>query len=47
MTRFPGICQAARDLGVSRLHLYMVLVGMRVSHRLTRRWKEWNRARAA
>jgi hypothetical protein len=38
---FPGITQAARDLNVSRIHLWNVLVGRRISHRLSRRWKAW------
>lgn len=33
-TRFPRIVADARDLGVSRIHLYLVLTGGRISHRL-------------
>lgn len=33
-TKFPGIVAAARDLGVSRIHLYYVLIGERESKRI-------------
>jgi len=33
-TRFPGICSAAVELGVSRQHLYFVLTGERRSPRI-------------
>lgn len=32
--RFPGIVTAARELGVSRIHLYYVLTGHRANKRL-------------
>ena len=32
-TRFPWICRAAAELGVTRNHLYFVLVGERKSPR--------------
>lgn len=32
--RFPGICGAAKQLGVNRVHLYLVLSGQRESKRL-------------
>ena len=35
VTRFPGICAAARELGVTRNHLYQVLAGIHTSRRLT------------
>lgn len=38
--RFPGICRHANLLGVHRIHLYHVLVGSRISHSLTRRYKD-------
>jgi len=38
--RFPGICAAARELGVTREHLYRVLSGQRVSHSLLRRYHQ-------
>lgn len=38
--RFPGIAADARKLGVTRPHLWMCLVGQRVSARLTRRYQE-------
>lgn len=37
--RFPGIMEAAKRLGVHRNHLYLVLRGDRVSHRLTRAYR--------
>ena len=37
--RFPGICRHAQELGVHRIHLYQVLAGKRVSHRLMRDYK--------
>jgi hypothetical protein len=33
-TRFPGICEDAKALGVSRSHLYFVLTGERKSPRI-------------
>jgi hypothetical protein len=36
--RFPGIIDAARRLGVSRVHLYLVLSGRRESRSLTLRY---------
>lgn len=33
-TRFPGIVEHARALGVSRIHLYFVLTGVRRSPRI-------------
>ncbi|HMP73851.1 MAG TPA: hypothetical protein PKE55_11375 [Kiritimatiellia bacterium] len=33
-TRFPGICEHARKLGVSRVHLWYVLTGERKSPRI-------------
>ena len=33
-TRFAGICTVAKDLGVTRQHLYFVLVGERRSPRI-------------
>jgi len=32
--RYPGICEAAKELGVNRSHLYRVLSGERVSPRI-------------
>ena len=40
-TVFPGITKAARDLQISRAHLYAVLVGERKSGRTLRRWGAW------
>lgn len=37
--RFPGICAAARELGVTRVHLYLVLTGQRESRNLTARYR--------
>lgn len=39
-TRFPGLLDAAKKLGVHRNHLYLVLSGRRVSHSLTERYAE-------
>jgi len=41
-TRFPGIVEHARQLGVTRVHLYMVLSGARVSRSLMRRYAAIN-----
>jgi len=38
--RFPGICGMARKLGVSREHLYRVLIGQRTSWSLKKRYEE-------
>lgn len=43
VVRFAGICAAARLLGVSRMHLYHVLAGLRISHRLSADWTRINR----
>ena len=43
-SKYPGICKAALDLGVSRVHLWKVLTGRRESASLMRRWEEWNSA---
>jgi hypothetical protein len=43
ITRFPGICADARALGVSRIHLYYVLMGQRHSKSLTRRYRDLQR----
>ena len=34
--RFPGLVEHAKRLGVSRIHLYFVLTGQRVSPRISR-----------
>lgn len=39
--QFPGITRAARELRVSRTHLWSVLTGARVSASLKRRWEAW------
>lgn len=36
--RFPGVASAAKALGCSKGHLWAVLAGQRVSHRLSRRY---------
>lgn len=38
---FPGITKAARDLEISRAHLFAVLNGHRQSGRTIRRWNAW------
>jgi hypothetical protein len=38
---FPGITKAARDLSISRAHLFAVLTGERSSRRTLRRWNAW------
>ncbi len=37
--RFPGICHAAKELGVSRIHLWFLLTGQRTSPGLLRRYQ--------
>jgi len=37
--RFPGICEDAATLKVSREHLYRVLTGQRISHSLLKRYR--------
>ena len=41
--RFPGICEDAFRLGVSREHLYRVLTGERKSKSLLKRYTEMKR----
>lgn len=43
LAKYPGICEAAKALGVHRIHLYLVLSGKRQSHRLKRRYQELKR----
>lgn len=38
--RFPGLVNAADTLGVHRNHLYLVLSGKRISHRLKLRYEQ-------
>jgi len=38
--RFPGICLDAESLGVSRVHLYLVLTRQRRSASLLRRYRK-------
>ena len=38
---FPGITKAARDLQLSRAHLFAVISGERRSGRTMRRWSAW------
>lgn len=42
-TEFPGIGKHARDLGVSRIHLYYVLTGVRRSPRIESWWAKQRR----
>ena len=44
--RFPGIVEHAAKLGVTRIHLWMVLTGDRESKRLLRRYRELKRQEA-
>jgi hypothetical protein len=37
--RFRGVCKSAQLLGVSRVHLYLVLAGRRTSRRLMQRYE--------
>lgn len=39
--RYPGITLAARELGVTRGHLWQVLTGNRASPPLIVRWRAW------
>ncbi len=41
--RFPGICEDAVELGVHRVHLYMVLAGKRSSDVLLARYRALKR----
>lgn len=41
------IVAAAREFGVAYEHLRQVLKGQRVSHRLTRRYREWEEQQQA
>ncbi len=45
--QFPGIVRHARELGVSRIHLWYVLKRMRESKPLLRRYRALKRAEAA
>lgn len=40
-TAYPGITKAARELEISRAHLFAVLEGERKSGRTLRRWDAW------
>lgn len=42
--KFPGICADAATLGVSRIHLWLVLTGARRSLTLTRRYQALKRS---
>ena len=42
-TQFPGIVEDARSLGVSRVHLFLVLTGQRTSKGLLNRYKAFQR----
>lgn len=39
--RYPGVTIAARDLGVTRYHLWAVISGRRKSAPLLKRWHQW------
>jgi len=39
--RYPGVTIAARDLGVSRYHLWAVISGRRESKPMLKRWNQW------
>lgn len=39
-TRFKGLHQFARDMGVTALHAHMVLAGKRESRRLINAWEQ-------
>ena len=42
--RFPGVTVAARDLRVSRVHLYRVLLGQKPDlHAYRQRYASWRR----
>jgi hypothetical protein len=47
VVRWPGLCEAATELGVHRTHLYLVLTKQRTSHRLTARFHDWQQRRAS
>jgi hypothetical protein len=44
--KHAGICDAAKQLGVERTHLYRVLKGERVSKRLMQRYAELTKEEA-
>ena len=46
-TRFPGIKRHAQKLGVSRVHLFLVLTGKRTSESLRQRYNELIQAEAS
>lgn len=46
-TRFPGLVADAKALGVSRVHLWLVLTGQRQSARLTARYEVLKAEQAA
>lgn len=41
---FPGLVSSAKALKVHRNHLYLVLKGRRISHRLLARYRELQKA---
>ena len=41
--RWPGVKQAAADLGVCYGHLLMVIKGVRTSRRMSARYAEWQK----
>lgn len=42
--KFPGICEAAKVLGCSRVHLWQVLTGKRISRSLKARYNALKRS---
>lgn len=45
-TRYPGICEFADSLKVSRGHAWQVLAGRRNSRRLFAAWENFKKAKA-
>jgi hypothetical protein len=46
-TRFPGICEFADALKISRGHAWQVLAGKRDSRKLADAWRKFQQSRAA
>lgn len=44
--KFPGICEFAQQIKVSRGHAWQVLSGLRKSNRLARAWQQFQKERA-
>lgn len=45
--KFPGICEFADQIQKSRVHVWQVLKGRRLSPRITAAWKAYQQNKAA